>query len=1278
MPSIPMVAESDAECHSVTDSVGSHSDYSANTHVTMTKPHMEVVCVIDICQNENVAQRKKALEDVKMACIQVGASLSHIQFEKLDFGEANVVSSFYNADVVIIDISLPTQQTTLIYHLGVRESFNMKQNILIYNDCDPEVTLRLTLSCSNYPFISYKLSDLSCITTCPNRTDRGEEMKNDEFLYQKLKKLLKDVEVQSKTYMKERFLADLKKINELKSGTERKEALKKIKKRLDDPNVLSGETIVDLLLSFRDIQAYDSMIHLVEGLNTVPAAKKYINSYIIFLYCFALNRRKKEGDREKALQECIKALKEKENHFPDMLCLCGRIYKDKFTESNYTDKDSLNQAILWYKKGFDCQSNEYAGINLATLLVIKGEEFSKSSELQHIAIVLNSLIGKKGSLASLIDYWDVATFFEISVLAQNYANAIQAAEHMFRLKPPDWYLKSTIGNIQLIDRFRKKKEDDDFSAEEKIFFFWMDFFKEATKTAQEVPADGRFPVLIFEPSKEYMPSHIWINLGAEPQTLQVTNECLKRLKGQCTEIHDWEFTADDIRHFSLNTQDDRSSFLYVLAISDCFQLFFPSEACRSVFHGLLTNLLNYQERPLDLDSPVQEIRCEYERDEQGKKKILGKGTYGVVYAAIDLNKQVRIAVKEVPEKNLGTVQPLHEEIRLHSQLRHKNIVQYLGSLSEDGFFKIFMEQVPGGSLSALLRSKWGSLQKNENTMSSYTKNILEGLKYLHSHRIVHRDIKGDNVLVNTYSGVAKISDFGTSKRLIGLSPSTQTFAGTIQYMAPEVIDRGQRGYAAPADVWSLGCTVVEMATGKPPFIELGSAQAALFKVGFHKAHPEIPELSEKATAFILKCFETNPDKRPTAEELLEDPFISNEKKKTVRGTTEFSRSVSVPVDKLASKTHSGHSSAPNQTPELESSTYTHTRASSLLPPIQMPTDLCFGSLASTPSLDCGDSILDHGERRNSSGTLLSPEAELGSDDFYHLKKDSQRRTTLAKVLANDGNKICELWMQKVRESSVGATILTPQHLLKLMDGLKAYLTEPLMSIVEKTVKELKEELDYDSAAIHQLQLAIYLYQESVNEVLRLHPIKPHWMFALDNLVRSCVQAAITVLSPELGENLATQGSVDTTKSNKTNESFELGDAPIMHLKPEHTQLCHDCMEQVKKVVAKELVDINKQQLEPLKSVLQEVVRQLQDVLRVGAKTDIQEEIEEDPRLANWLKGLGISDLSQRKVLSQGYKLEELLHDFTREEVRRLGLLGAYELRIWKAIKQYRATNGLPS
>jgi mitogen-activated protein kinase kinase kinase 5 len=167
-------------------------------------------------------------------------------------------------------------------------------------------------------------------------------------------------------------------------------------------------------------------------------------------------------------------------------------------------------------------------------------------------------------------------------------------------------------------------------------------------------------------------------------------------------------------------------------------------------------------------------------------------------------------------------------------------------------------------------------------------------------------------------------------------------------------------------------------------------------------------------------------------------------------------------------------------------------------------------------------------RRSSGSVLMSPPVEgtvgtVGESEqqgFYLLKKDSQRRATLVQVINDDAHSICELWMHLLQQS-VQDLVLTQNHLQRiLLPGLRDFIPQHNRAHIQEAIASLKEELDFDGTAINQIQLALLTFQEAVNLVLRNHSIKPHWMFALDSLIRSAVQAAITVLSPELGENIA--------------------------------------------------------------------------------------------------------------------------------------------------------------
>ncbi|XP_077220752.1 mitogen-activated protein kinase kinase kinase YODA-like isoform X2 [Tasmannia lanceolata] len=257
-----------------------------------------------------------------------------------------------------------------------------------------------------------------------------------------------------------------------------------------------------------------------------------------------------------------------------------------------------------------------------------------------------------------------------------------------------------------------------------------------------------------------------------------------------------------------------------------------------------------------------------------KGKLLGRGTFGHVYVGFNSESGEMCAMKEVTlfaddAKSKESAKQLMQEIALLSRLRHQNIVQYYGSETVDDKLYIYLEYVSGGSIHKLLQ-EYG--QFGELAIRSYTQQILSGLAYLHAKNTVHRDIKGANILVDPV-GRVKLADFGMAKHITGQS-CPLSFKGSPYWMAPEVI-KNSNGCNLAVDIWSLGCTVLEMATTKPPWSQYEGV-AAMFKIGNSKELPAIPDhLSDEGKDFVKQCLQRNPIHRPMAAQLLDHPFVKN-------------------------------------------------------------------------------------------------------------------------------------------------------------------------------------------------------------------------------------------------------------------------------------------------------------------------------------------------------------------------------------------------------------------
>lgn len=251
---------------------------------------------------------------------------------------------------------------------------------------------------------------------------------------------------------------------------------------------------------------------------------------------------------------------------------------------------------------------------------------------------------------------------------------------------------------------------------------------------------------------------------------------------------------------------------------------------------------------------------------------IGKGAYGRVYKGLDLENGDFVAIKQVSLENIAQedLNIIMQEIDLLKNLNHKNIVKYLGSLKTKTHLHIILEYVENGSLANIIKpNKFGPFP--ESLVAVYISQVLEGLVYLHEQGVIHRDIKGANILT-TKEGLVKLADFGVATKLTEADVNTHSVVGTPYWMAPEVIEMS--GVCAASDIWSVGCTVIELLTCVPPYYDL-QPMPALFRIVQDK-HPPIPDsLSPDITDFLRQCFKKDARQRPDAKTLLSHPWIQN-------------------------------------------------------------------------------------------------------------------------------------------------------------------------------------------------------------------------------------------------------------------------------------------------------------------------------------------------------------------------------------------------------------------
>lgn len=246
---------------------------------------------------------------------------------------------------------------------------------------------------------------------------------------------------------------------------------------------------------------------------------------------------------------------------------------------------------------------------------------------------------------------------------------------------------------------------------------------------------------------------------------------------------------------------------------------------------------------------------------------IGTGATGNVFTAVDVKTSEKVAIKMIDIRKQVKKVLILTEISVMKNKKHPNVVNYYDSFLVEGTqLWVIMEYMEFGPLTDLVTT----LILREGQIAVIVRETLKAIEFLHSNRIIHRDIKSDNILLSLDCQV-KVIDFGFCAQLENMDEKRRTFAGSPYWLSPEIITR--KAYDTKTDIWSLGILIIEMLEGAPPYLNEAPLKAIYLIASRGKPVINYDKLSPELADFLDKCLSTDPEARATATELLSHPFL---------------------------------------------------------------------------------------------------------------------------------------------------------------------------------------------------------------------------------------------------------------------------------------------------------------------------------------------------------------------------------------------------------------------